>query len=34
MTEHAGRFGWRQPAWAQQGGSKQEPWHWEFGHIS
>ena len=34
MTEHAGRFGWRQPAWAQQGGSKPEPWHWEFGRIS
>ena len=34
MSEHAGRFGWRQPAWAQQGGSKPEPWHWEFGRIS
>ena len=34
MAEHAGRFGWRAPAWAQQGGSKPEPWHWEFGRIS
>ena len=34
MTKYAGRFGWRQPAWAQQGGSKQEPWHWEFGRRS
>jgi LAS superfamily LD-carboxypeptidase LdcB len=27
---HAGDFGWENPAWAQQGGSKPEPWHWEF----
>ena len=34
MSKYAGRFGWRQPAWAQQGGSKPAPWHWEFGRIS
>jgi peptidoglycan hydrolase CwlO-like protein len=30
MKENAGQFGWVHPAWAQQGGSKPEPWHWEF----
>ncbi|GLY31865.1 hypothetical protein Kisp02_52300 [Kineosporia sp. NBRC 101731] len=24
-------FGWFHPAWAQPGGSRPEPWHWEFG---
>jgi len=23
-------FGWFHPGWAQAGGSKPEPWHWEF----
>jgi hypothetical protein len=31
MVANAGRFGWFHPAWAQRGGSKPEPWHWEFG---
>ena len=33
MHAHAGRFGWGHPAWAEPGGSRPEPWHWEFiGH--
>ena len=24
------RFGWNHPAWAEPGGSRPEPWHWEF----
>jgi len=31
MRTNAPRFGWYLPSWAQQGGSKPEPWHWEFG---
>ncbi|MEU4194420.1 peptidoglycan DD-metalloendopeptidase family protein [Kribbella sp. NPDC026611] len=31
MKSHAGHFGWVHPAWADQGGSREEPWHWEFG---
>jgi hypothetical protein len=23
-------YGFFHPSWAQQGGSKPEPWHWEF----
>jgi len=23
-------FGWDNPDWARPGGSKREPWHWEF----
>ncbi len=30
MQENAGRFGWQNPRWAQAGGSRPEPWHWEF----
>jgi hypothetical protein len=30
LREHAHRYGWVHPAWAQPGGSKPEPWHWEF----
>ncbi len=30
LAENAGRFGWVNPAWAQPGGSKPEPWHWEY----
>jgi hypothetical protein len=30
MVANAGRYGWAHPAWAQRGGSKPEPWHWEF----
>jgi hypothetical protein len=30
LREHAGAFGWVHPPWAQPGGSKPEPWHWEY----
>jgi hypothetical protein len=30
MRSNAPRFGWFLPGWAQEGGSKPEPWHWEF----
>lgn len=34
MKAHAPSFGFFHPGWAEPGGSKPEPWHWEFGHIS
>jgi hypothetical protein len=34
LTANASQYGWHHPAWAQAGGSKPEPWHWEFGSIS
>ena len=34
LTTNASRYGWNHPAWAQAGGSKPEPWHWEYGAIS
>jgi len=30
LTANAGQYGWYQPSWAQIGGSRPEPWHWEF----
>ncbi len=30
MHANAGRFGWAHPKWAEPGGSRPEPWHWEF----
>lgn len=30
MRRHAPLFGFYLPAWAQENGSKPEPWHWEF----
>ena len=30
MAENAGSFGWDLPDWASAGGSKPEPWHWEY----
>jgi hypothetical protein len=30
LRQHAMAYGWFHPAWAQAGGSKPEPWHWEF----
>ncbi|WP_307859625.1 MULTISPECIES: M15 family metallopeptidase [Cellulomonas] len=30
MRENAASFQWVHPAWAQAGGSKPEPWHWEY----
>ena len=34
MKANAHTYGWIHPNWAQAGGSKPEPWHWEFGNIS
>jgi hypothetical protein len=31
MAANAGKYGWKHPAWAEPGGSKPEPWHWEYG---
>lgn len=30
MQANASKYGWVHPSWARQGGSKPEPWHWEF----
>ncbi|GAB2461818.1 M15 family metallopeptidase [Xylanimonas ulmi] len=30
LAEHAAAFGWVNPDWARPGGSKPEPWHWEY----
>lgn len=30
LTANAPAFGFVHPAWAEPGGSKPEPWHWEF----
>lgn len=31
LMEHAGEFGWENPAWARPGGGgPHEPWHWEY----
>lgn len=30
MRANAPAFGWDNPAWARPGGSKAEPWHWEY----
>ena len=27
-------YGWDNPEWARAGGSKNEPWHWEYGDLS
>ncbi|MEU8222305.1 peptidoglycan DD-metalloendopeptidase family protein [Kribbella sp. NPDC048915] len=32
MKAHAPAYGWLHPAWAEQGGNREEPWHWEFGN--
>jgi hypothetical protein len=31
MSQNASLYGWFHPGWAQQNGSKPEPWHWEYG---
>lgn len=31
MLDNAPAFGWVAPSWARKGGSKPEPWHWEYG---
>ena len=30
LKQHAMAYGWFHPSWAQIGGSKPEPWHWEY----
>lgn len=30
MVQNAGRFGWYLPDWAQRGGARPEPWHWQY----
>jgi len=30
MEQHAAAYGWVNPRWAQETGSKPEAWHWEF----
>lgn len=30
LTAHGPAYGWHNPAWALPGGSKHEPWHWEY----
>ena len=30
MLQNAERFGWESPDWARSGGSRPEPWHWEY----
>ncbi|QAY69258.1 M15 family metallopeptidase [Xylanimonas protaetiae] len=30
MKANAPKFGWTHPDWAEPGGRKPEPWHWEF----
>ncbi len=29
LQEHGPDFGWTHPSWAEPGGSRPEPWHWE-----
>ena len=33
MRNNAPAFGYFHPDWAQRGGSKPEPWHWEFAGV-
>lgn len=33
MLQNAPSFGWILPSWAQPGGSRPEPWHWEYGGV-
>lgn len=30
LAEQGEKYGWVNPSWAQAGGSRPEPWHWEF----
>lgn len=34
MRDNAPTYGWDNPTWARPGGSKLEPWHWEYGTPS
>ena len=31
LRANAPKYGWVHPSWADPGGSKPEPWHWEYG---
>ena len=31
LQANSRRFGWFHPSWAEPGGSRPEPWHWEYG---
>ena len=31
LKVNAPPYGWYHPGWAEPGGSRPEPWHWEFG---
>ena len=31
LVAHGPSFGWHHPAWAEPGGSRPEPWHFEYG---
>ena len=33
MVANAGSYGWFLPEWAQRGGARPEPWHWEFSGV-
>ena len=30
LAEHGAKYGWVNPSWATAGGSRPEPWHWEY----
>ena len=34
LVEHAPRYGWVLPRWAQCGRSSEEPWHWEWSGLN
>lgn len=34
MKAHAEQFGWVHPPWAEPGGKRPEPWHWEYSRRS
>lgn len=34
MMANAGKYGWKNPEWAQQGGSTPEAWHWEYWGVA
>lgn len=33
MRANASAYGWVLPGWAQERGSRPEPWHWEYGNL-
>lgn len=33
LVANAGTYGWFLPEWAQRGGARPEPWHWEFSGV-